>query len=888
MPRIFDVRDGEGGEALWGFAALLMLIITGHTVLEAARDALLLAGPGPRALGIVYMAIALCAWPAAALTARVSERFGARASLIGTLAVAACAPVALFAVPAGTPSALAVYVVSGLIGSIVVPQFWTLVGKVLTPSQGRRLFGLIAAAGVVGGVLGSGAAAACLLVLPVRALLLVSSALLAAAGAFLLRLRRRADRTPRGSPTVVAADDHGNRALLAHIAASVALSTATLLVLDYTFKSSLSRSLPGPAIGPFVARYYLALNAVSLLVQLFLGGAIVRRVGVMAAVALTPALIWFGALGVLGSGGSLAAVLLMKAVDGGLRFSLHRITGELVYLPVPVQIRQRYKPLIDGALARGSQTVTGAALLLLGGSWLLGPKPLALCVMTLAGAWLASVVSMRTPYLALLRRAISSGTLHAQDSPEPLDLESAKLLVQHLAGEDPYEVVGAMNALFRRGHGGFVPALVLLHPEEAVLVQALGHFGASDRSDWMPIAARLLVDAREGVRMAAARALARRGALDSKRLAEDVGPRVRGYAIVDLALREGVEDVLDDDRVAAQIDARAEGAEFARLGMLAAIADAGPDAALARLLSALGDMLGSSPESVTLFARAAAKQHAARMIPRLVELLALRDGREAVRSALVSFDGDGLEAVWWALRDTARPRSFRIHLPKTIARFGSKAAMDHLLEGLETEEDGLVRYKSIRALEVLVERASIVPDRLRVERLAREALVRHLRLLEERVALGDVPAAGTRAQLSLRLLAGLLEDKLRQSLERALRLLAVAHPQEDFRLVRIACMSSDPYARANAGELLDALLPHRDQWPLRTLLRLITDDLSPAARAARAEPLLHRRVPAGRDDVLRGLMHDRDPVVAALATACAPGVPQEDRPAPLSMGAASA
>jgi AAA family ATP:ADP antiporter len=372
MPRLFDVRGSEGRVALRGFAVLLLLIITGHTVLEAARDALLLAGPGPRALGLVYMIIALCAWPAAALAARAGERFGARRALGGTLALAASMPAALFLLPAGTVSALSIYVVSGLIGSIGVPQFWTLVGKVLTAAQGRRLFGLIAAAGVLGGVLGSGAATAVLLVLPVKALLLVSATVFVGAGTALLRVDGE-ERTDRGDARAPPTMPDWARALrqqplLSRIALSVVVSTSTLLVLDYCFKSTLARSLPGPQIGPFVARYYLALNGLSLIVQLFLGSAVVRRLGVTAAVVVTPLLLLLGAAGAWIAGGALGAVLVMKAIDGSLRFSIHRITGELIYLPVPVRLRQHFKPLIDGALARASQTVTGAGLLLLGGT----------------------------------------------------------------------------------------------------------------------------------------------------------------------------------------------------------------------------------------------------------------------------------------------------------------------------------------------------------------------------------------------------------------------------------------------------------------------------------------------------------------------------------------
>ncbi len=874
MGRIFDVRRGEGRVALRGFAALLLLVITGHTVLEAARDALLLAGPGPRALGLVYIIIAVCAWPAASLVARLSERFGARRALGATIAMAAVLPSSLFVVPPSHASAMAIYVASGLIGSIVVPQFWTLVGKVLTAAQGRRLFGLIAAAGVLGGVLGSGLAATVLLVMPVRALLLVSAMVFVIAGTVLLRVGAQ-ERGERGEArgTVPAAEwarTFRPQPLLSRIAVIVALSTATVLVLDYCFKSSVARSLPGPQIGPLVARYYLAVNVLSLVVQVFLSSAIVRRLGVTAAIVLTPLMLMLGAGGVVATGGLFAAVLVMRAIDGSLRFSIHRITGELVYLPVPFRLRQHYKPLIDGALARASQTATGAVLLLLGGTWALAPVPLAVGVTLLAATWLVTAVSMRQPYLALLRSAISSGALHEADSPEPLDLESAQLLVQRLASEEPLEVVGAMNALTRRGREGFVPALVLLHPDERVLAQALEHFGASGRTDWMPLARRLLADGREGVRMAAARALARHGGLDLERIADDVGWRVRGYAVIDLALRDRVEDLLEHDRVAELLREKDDRGEAARLGMLAAIADAPRTRALARVLLALSED-GKSPEYTELFARAAEQQHDPRLVPALVERLSAREGREAVRSALVSFGDTGMEAVWWALRDTTRPRRFRLHVPKTLGRFGTRAAAERLMQSIETEEDGLVRYKSIRALELLVTQRRIPIDRGRVEHLAHDALVRHLRLLGQRVALGPPTAAAGRAGAAERLLAGLLDDKLRQSLERVFHLLAIAHPREDFHRLRLAAVSSDPYTRANAGELLDALLRHRDQQGLRALLRLVTDDLTPRERAARAAPLVGRPVPAGREEALAALGRDQDPTVSALAAVCAKG-----------------
>jgi len=116
---------------------------------------------------------------------------------------------------------------------------------------------------------------------------------------------------------------------------------------------------------------------------------------------------------------------------------------------------------------------------------------------------------MRRPYLRLLRGAVTAGSVDTSESPEPIDLETAQMLVQRLASDDPLEVEGAIMALSRRGRAGFVPALVLLHQDEGILLQALETFGASARTDWFAPARRLLEDPRESVRIAAARALAR-------------------------------------------------------------------------------------------------------------------------------------------------------------------------------------------------------------------------------------------------------------------------------------------------------------------------------------------------------------------------------------------
>src|SRR5688572_30012324 len=107
--RAFDIRAGEGRLAGLAFLVLLLLI-SAHTVLETARDALLLTRLAPRELGVVYIAVAICALPAAAIGGRAGERFGARRTLIGMLIAAAIAVVALFLIPTSRITVVVVYV----------------------------------------------------------------------------------------------------------------------------------------------------------------------------------------------------------------------------------------------------------------------------------------------------------------------------------------------------------------------------------------------------------------------------------------------------------------------------------------------------------------------------------------------------------------------------------------------------------------------------------------------------------------------------------------------------------------------------------------------------------------------------------------------------------
>jgi hypothetical protein len=184
---------------------------------------------------------------------------------------------------------------------------------------------------------------------------------------------------------------------------------------------------------------------------------------------------------------------------------------------------------------------------------------------------------------------------------------------------------------------------------------------------------------------------------------------------------------------------------------------------------------------------------------------------------------------------------------------------------LEQERDGLVRYKVLRGLGHIVVTADVKVDRGRIEGETRRNLVEYLRATAYRVGIESARRDGSEPSPSEQLLVGLLGDKQRQSLERAFRLLKIAHKREDILRVYIAALATDSRVRSNAGEFLDSLLSGRSRRELRELFRLVVDDLDPAERVARAISHLGP-LPHDRDQVLAALIGDHDDAIATIAS----------------------
>ncbi len=864
LANLTDVRPGEGSAVL-KTGAILFCIIAGHTLTETARDALFLGELPAEWLAVVYGVLALGAGLASRLSLRVVGRFGKRNGLQATLLVAAYGVAMFYLFPKTRAAVFGLYVFSGLVSGVAVVQFWTLASHWFTVAEGRRLFGAISAGGVLGAVCGAGLAMAVLPATSVEMLLMmaVGAYLLAA---YLLTGVQTEDEVIERSGTPISAVGSAAEAWLffkqypyaGRLAALLAVSTAALLVTDYLFKSVASRAFGAEQLPGFFATYYAVLNGFALLVQLVLSGYLVRRVGVLSAAMVLPLLLIGGAAATILSGGVLVVVLLTKAADGGLRHSLHRVTSELLWMPLPDAQRTGAKTFIDTLLVRVAQALTAAVLLALAAEGFDDPRTLGGVMAVLAMVWLGLGMGIRRPYLELFRDSLVT---RPDVNHKALDLESIEYVISVLSSRDAARANAAMELLVNNGRQRLIPALVLYHDQPQVLLRGLEVITTPDRKDWIPLARRLLDHDDVDVGVGAMRALSKVGLLDAaeERL-YDIRPEVRGHAA--FLVEQG--DRFDDPRThpaVMELDALEPVAKRqAQLGLLSAVRNAA-DPRYAELLLELAGAPDDAVSEAAVLAMASTKDE--RFIPILIERLAIRRGRAHVEQALVAHGKPALQSLREMLRDNNTPTRLRRHLPAAIAAFGNQRAASTLLAQLSGEKVGMVRYKVIKALGRMAASAEVRFDRMPIETLLERELIESLQMLALSHQLEVVEVEGGPG-LVLPLLVKLLREKEEQARDRAFRLLQLLNRSEDIRVVVLALRSEDRRVRARALEFVDTLTLQSGIARIRRLFGLLLDELPRDEVLRRARDEL-TELPQGAEAALLALLESTDATLATLA-----------------------
>jgi AAA family ATP:ADP antiporter len=880
LSRFVDLRSGEAGLFSRAFLVLL-LTISAHTVLETARDALFLIRLAPRNLALVYVATALFTILLTPLSVRLTRTTGAKNGLVVSLLLTAFIAAYFRIRPPGNASVFSLYVFGALSATLLVGQFWLLAGTLFTAAQSRRLFGPLASGGVLGGVGGGALAALLLNVVPVRGLLGVASLLYFSAAFLATRLvtpepAATASRAYNSSPIASREPLRPQLAKLQHdpfllrLAAMAVLSIGVSVVVDYLYKARVSRTIAPQDLGAFFARYQLVLSLGSLALQLLITGPVVQRVGVVGLALTGPILLTLGGTFTALIGAPFWLVVLLKGTDTSLRNSLGRVAAELLWAPVEQQAKAR--GFVDLIITRVAQAVAGGVLLAATMQHEYRPGHLAATAATLAGLWLLVGLGIRKPYIALFRQALTRGGGERELRLGDLDLTSVETLVEALARPQPSEVIAALNVLAERKRERLIPALILLHDDEGVLLRALELLGPSGRKDWYSLGERLLRSGSPEVQQAAVRAFALAGEKPVlERIRQHENPTLRTFATLYLAQLGGQS--LDGDPLGWELFADDDDEHTLKLAFIEAVA-AHPTPETPQIL------LGFAKLPALCGAVTAALETTSDVssIDFLIGRLKFADDRLSARRGLVHVGEPALKALERALYDEQLEHRVQIHVPRSISAFLSPEALRILLRAVVEHKSGLTRYKALRGLEQIALETSLRIDPEPIfHELTRNAL-EYLRLFAAKRALAADRAASSR--LESQLVTELLDDKIAQSRDRIARLLQVLHRGDDIPAIFSALLSRDARRRGRAVEFLDALIRSFDRSSDQAamLLRLVVDDLPDELRAERAQELVGSFQDARA--ALSTLARDSDEIVSSLSSRALASLGSVPPPAP--------
>lgn len=407
---LFGVRKEEVGLAAVLFSGYGLILLT-YFFLKPARDSLFLSGPGPHNLPVVFVLIALVALPVTLIYGRLARVLDLNRMIMGTSAVLiGCLLLLRWLLALEIPWIYyAFYIWVDIYGILTTSQFWLFANSVLDSAQAKRIFGVVNLGGILGAIIGGETAGFLVGVVEIstRDLLLFCAGFLALSAGLLNRVGRLA-RPPGQTPAAVAPfqqpvrnslrearsmlRDHRR---LAGIGGLLCLSMLVATLVQFQFKTVAFQAYPDQqALAAFLGKFYGRLNLVSLLLQTFLTYRLIRFWGVSGAILLLPLGLLLTSVGMLAVP-TLWGAILLRGIDGSLRPSVDKTGRELLFLPVPLEVKKRAKVFIDLFVDRWSRGLAGGLLLVLTSFLHFPVNWISVVVIVLAGLWVVLALAVR-------------------------------------------------------------------------------------------------------------------------------------------------------------------------------------------------------------------------------------------------------------------------------------------------------------------------------------------------------------------------------------------------------------------------------------------------------------------------------------------------------------
>lgn len=426
--RMIDLRPGEGRAVTWSFAYFFCLL-SSYYILRPIRDEMGISAGLDRMQWLftgtfvaMLLVVPLFGW--------VTSRFQRR-QFLPYIYVFFISNILLFhvlfesALPI-TQVAPAFFIWLSVFNLFVVSVFWSFMNDLFRNEQAKRIFGFIAAGGTTGAIVGPMLTTVLVQRLGTGQMLLISAGLLAIAMICIYRLIAWHDNAQLEAAEGPAAQDSCAEPLGGGILdgimlvarSSYLLGICALILLYATLSTFLyfqqaqivkeAFTDSGTRTAVFAA-IDLAVNTLTLLLQILITGRLVRWLGLGAALALIPTLLSIGFLA-LGLFPVLPVLVTVQVLRRAGNYAIMRPAREMLYVVLSREEKYKAKNFIDTVVYRGGDASSSwvyAGMRSLG----LGLAPIAWIAvpLTLLWAWIAWRLGQRQQTLARGRPGVTGG-----------------------------------------------------------------------------------------------------------------------------------------------------------------------------------------------------------------------------------------------------------------------------------------------------------------------------------------------------------------------------------------------------------------------------------------------------------------------------------------------
>ena len=226
----------------------------------------------------------------------------------------------------------------------------------------------------------------------------------------------------------------------------VALSAIVSMLVDYQFKMIASSTFPNEAdLVAFFGSFYSIMGAASIIMQFFITGPLLSRFGILIGLLILPFFL------IAGSAALLFIPVLMSASfakfsDQTFKFTINNSSVELLWLPVPPNIRKYIKPQIGGTVKAIAEGLSGLLVFFL--VKIIELQFLSIIALGSIVVWLFTSIRVKANYVKQLQIAISKRQIDFEDlNVDVQDAAMVKTIEETLSSKDEIQQLFALEII---------------------------------------------------------------------------------------------------------------------------------------------------------------------------------------------------------------------------------------------------------------------------------------------------------------------------------------------------------------------------------------------------------------------------------------------------------